>query len=223
MIVTFLIEVGLAIWALARYKRTLFTRLAVGLFLCLALFQLAEFQVCTTSGMSIAWSRLGFAAITLLPPLSLHAALTIAKKSNWPLLAAAYSTGAVFLLYFLFGTHTMQGSQCLGNYVIFEVAHSLTAWYIIYYYGWVVIGMLASYFLARQTKPRQAKQRQALLAFAAGYTIFLIPTTTANLVNRETVSGIPSIMCGFAVLFALILAYYVLPRIASQHVGAKRR
>jgi hypothetical protein len=34
----------------------------------------------------------------------------------------------------------------------------------------------------------------------------------ANTVKPETRQGIPSVMCGFAVLFALILAGYILPR-----------
>jgi len=50
-----------------------------------------------------------------------------------------------------------------------------------------------------------------------GYSIFIIPATTVNLVNPATISGIPSIMCGFAVLLALALGFAVLP------VAAKRR
>jgi hypothetical protein len=52
-----------------------------------------------------------------------------------------------------------------------------------------------------------------LLAMVVGYLVFLVPTALANTVAPETRRGIPSIMCGFAVLFALILAVYITPRI----------
>jgi hypothetical protein len=58
------------------------------------------------------------------------------------------------------------------------------------------------------------KVKQSLQAMVAAYLALLVPTTTVNLINPETIHGIPSIMCGFAVIFALILGLYVLPRVA---------
>jgi hypothetical protein len=49
------------------------------------------------------------------------------------------------------------------------------------------------------------------------YLSLLVPTTTVNLINPETVRGIPSIMCGFAVIFALILGLYILPRVIATN------
>jgi hypothetical protein len=40
----------------------------------------------------------------------------------------------------------------------------------------------------------------------------LIPTGIANSVKPETRAGIPSIMCGFAVIFAILLVVYIAPR-----------
>ncbi|GEM_PF-4205541 len=45
---------------------------------------------------------------------------------------------------------------------------------------------------------------------------FIVPTTAVNLINPATLAGIPSIMCGFAVLLAIILAGEVLPSYYSQ-------
>ena len=44
-----------------------------------------------------------------------------------------------------------------------------------------------------------------------GYVLFMVPTTFVNIVDPSTISGIPSIMCGFAVLLAATLAGKVLP------------
>jgi protein-S-isoprenylcysteine O-methyltransferase Ste14 len=56
------------------------------------------------------------------------------------------------------------------------------------------------------------QERHSILALIVGYLVFLIPTAIAYSINPATRRGIPSIMCGFAVLFALILALYLLPR-----------
>ena len=62
---------------------------------------------------------------------------------------------------------------------------------------------------------KDAKKNQtkisALNWLAAGYLSFILPTTFVNLVNPETIEGIPSIMCGFAVLLAIILIGFVAP------------
>jgi len=54
-----------------------------------------------------------------------------------------------------------------------------------------------------------------------GYLVFLIPTALANSVKPETRRGIPSIMCGFAVLYAIILALYILPKVGARRTAGK--
>jgi hypothetical protein len=162
----------------------------------------------------VQWSNVGFVAITLLPPLGIHAMYTIAKKRKIAVITAAYASAAVFTAFFAFSSSAINGHQCLGNYVIFQVNADLTVLYGIYYWGWVVFGMIVSALMARSIRVKECKQ--ALYGFSVGYAGFLIPTTAANLVNNTTVRGIPSIMCGFAVLFAIILGLYVMPRVGKQ-------
>jgi hypothetical protein len=52
-----------------------------------------------------------------------------------------------------------------------------------------------------------------------GYLVFLIPTSVVGIAFPDSQRGIPSIMCGFAVLFAAIFALYILPiaGIAKKH------
>jgi len=214
MIATFLIELSLMAYTLWRYKFNTLARLAASLLLLLGIFQLAEFQVCEGLMDGIAWSNVGFVAITLLPPLGIHAIYTIAKKRKPAVVAAAYASAALFTAFFAFSSNSLNGHQCLGNYVIFQVNADLTVLYGIYYWGWVVFGMIVSALLASRIRIKERKQ--ALYGFSVGYAAFLIPTTAANLVNNTTIRGIPSIMCGFAVLFAIILGLYVMPRAGKQ-------
>ena len=100
MIATFFIEIGLAIYVAWRYKLNEVTRLAVALLTFLAIFQLAEYNVCEGSfGInSLGWARLGYVAITLLPPIGFHLATKIAGQKQYGLVAFAYAAGQQKLL-----------------------------------------------------------------------------------------------------------------------------
>lgn len=212
MIATCIIELGLLLYTLWRYVFTSVARLSVVLLLFLALFQLAEFRVCTGAVGLVQWSHIGYVAITLLPPLGIHLITLLHRKtSNTPVVWMAYATSLAFVSYFALTANSLNGHACEGNYVIFRVNPGLTWLYALYYYGWVIAGMAMSVVYAHQA--RAERHRQAFYGFAAGYAAFLVPTTTVNLLNSATRAGIPSIMCGFAVLFALVLTVHVMPRV----------
>ena len=212
MLATFIIEIICAIYVVARYKLTPITRLAVGILIGLAVFQIAEYNVCEGAwGVdSLTWARIGYVAITALPPLGLHLATRIAGKKQPRLVMGAYSVGIVFAFIFLFVGHGMQSQACLGNYVIFEIAHWAVIPYFLYYYGLLLITVWYSLNQAKQVKARNVKT--ALVSLALGYLAFIMPTTAVNIVDPSTIAGIPSIMCGFAVILAIILTGFVVPR-----------
>lgn len=214
MLATFLVESGLLLYVLWRYKLSPVTRVAAALLAFLATFQLAEYYVCSQTGTSaVFWSRVGFVAITLLPPLGIHLIHLISKKPERLLLYTAYVTAAVWALVFGASEWAFNGHVCSGNYVIFQLRPNVGLMYSIYYYGWLLAGVwLVSSF--RRSVPK--KIRGELSWLVAGYFVFLVPTSIVNIVNRETLSGIPSIMCGFAVLFALILVFRILPTASGK-------
>ena len=211
MIATFFIEVILAIHTIWRYKLNPVTRLASLVLINLAIFQLAEFNICEGAfGMdSLSWSRLGYIAITALPPLGFHLATKLAgdTKRNF-FVGLAYFFGLAFALFFAFSGIGITSQACLGNYVIFNTTLFASFLYAIYYYGWLIIGTIYSFKTAQKSTPRQ---KSALIALSIGYLTFILPTTTVNIIDPSTLAGIPSIMCGFAVLLALILSGKVLP------------
>lgn len=208
MLATFVIELGLAAYVLWRYKMSQTIRLVVALLVFLATFQLAEYMVCGGLGMTgMDWARIGYVAITALPPLGVHLALTLARKRSVSIVVGSYAAGALFMAYFLFATDVFTGSQCLGNYVIFQMGTMASALYSVYYYGLLLLTIGVSMRLAA----RVPKRKRALEAFVAGYVLFMLPTTVVNTINPETIKGIPSIMCGFAVLLALVVVFWVLP------------
>lgn len=214
MLATFAVEVGLAAYTLWRYRSSFTTKLTTALLICLATFQLAEYMVCGSVGSTnLRWSQLGYAAITLLPALGLHLVFAIANKKNLGIIGASYAVAGLFAGYFLFSPTAFSGHECMGNYVIFQVDSPAVTIYTAYYYGMLLAGIACSWYYARTAKPKIAR---ALQAFVAGYILFMLPTTAVNLINPETAAGIPSIMCGFAVLFALTLTGWVIPNVAEQ-------
>lgn len=222
MLATFLIEVSSAVYTLFRYRLDRTAQLIIAMLGFLATFQLAEYMVCEGAVIfsSLDWARLGYAAITILPPLGIHMGLQIAKKKNTPLLAAAYGSAALFATFFLFVGHGMGAQQCLGNYVIFSIAPYAAIPYGIYYYGWMVTGILLAWHGRHHIK--NENHQKALLWLVFGYLSFMVPTTVANMINPATIAAIPSIMCGFAVIMALTLLFKVSPLVLEdKNAGEK--
>ncbi len=214
MLLTFVIELALALYTVVRYKMTELSRLAVAILLLLAFFQISEYMLCGGLGLrGVDWVRFGYISITLLPPVGLHMAMVLAKKNIVWLRTAAYVSAAVFIYFFVFVTQSLNGNDCRPNYQVFHLHRNLTDWYGLYYYGWLIV---STYLMLRWAQT--SKRRRQLMALAAGYAVFIVPTTLVNILNPATTDGIPSIMCGFAVLLAIILAVGVLPG-----AGALRR
>jgi hypothetical protein len=219
MLATLCIETVLFIYTLIRYKTTPVTRLIMTSVAALAIFQLCEYHVCTGYGFSAEqWSRIGYVAITMLPAVGLHTLYVLAGKPARRLVLVAYATMTAFIIYFLTYHAAFIGYQCTGNYVIFQIGERPALAYGLYYYGWLFgamgIGMKWANQLKKEGELSLAKL-QTVRALIIGYLVFLVPTALSNTVKPSTRRGIPSIMCGFAVLFALILTLYVLPRAGS--------
>jgi hypothetical protein len=204
MAFSFALEATLFLYVLLRYKASIVKRLALLLLASLAFFQFAEYSVCTSALATHAtWSRLGFVAITMLPPLGIHLAYALAGRRANRVVGFAYATSALWAGTFLFSPGVFRGYECTGNYVIFQLQQSLTILYPLYYYGWLLIGIILAVKLRKGAKP---KIRRALWWQILGYSVFIVPTSAMYLIDPSTSSGIPSIMCGFAVVFAIILA-----------------
>lgn len=214
MIATFLIEIGLLLYTIIRYKMSPATRIVAATLFCLAFFQFAEFNVCEGSdGLNEFYSRLGFIAITLLPPLGIHLVRTIAGRGSKLLVWAAYVSALVFIVTFGFHETAFQSNVCAGNYAVFQLMPNLGGLFFAYYYLWLLVGI--SMCLYYGVKGSQ-KIREALALQAFGFLSFVLPTGIVNAVNPETINAIPSVMCGFAVIYALVLTFGITPRILKQ-------
>lgn len=214
MLATFMIEAGFLIYTLIRYRLNTVARLSAAILFFLALFQIAEYNVCGGLGVNAAsWSRVGFVAITILPALGIHLIYTIAKKPWNNVIGSAYGMAGAWIIVFAISEKAFSGHVCAGNYVIFQLKPGLGGLYFLYYYLWLFIG---GYLCVKFAKAMVRKNRESLILFALGYAALLIPTTLANMAKPETVQGIPSIMCGFAIVLAGIITFGIMPALGAQ-------
>lgn len=219
MLFTFLFEFFGATYTAVRYKLDRTARLVIYLLICLGIFQLAEYLICESIGLTgLSWARIGYVSITLLPPLGISLASSIAKKQTRILQITTYLFCAAFIVYFLFIKQSLTGQVCNGNYVIFNSTGSMFP-YGAYYYILLALGTTLCFYWARESKNK--KTRRALASLAIGYLAFITPTVAVNLINPETIAGIPSIMCGFALLLAAILLFLVLPAAGTLRNSTK--
>lgn len=214
MLATFLIEFAFAFYVLWRYKMTTVSRLVVTTLFALGTFQLAEYMICGGLGWThTEWARVGYGAITLLPALGIHLVAALAgKKAPW-LVTSAYASCAAFVAFFMFAGGAISGQECRANYAVFDTHDASVIPFALYYYGWMIAGTIMAWKWAGEAEQKNAS---ALQWMSIGYLAFMLPTTTVNLIDPATVQGIPSIMCGFAVLLAFVLVIKVLPGAVTE-------
>ncbi len=212
MLATFVIEIVFAAYILWRYELNTTSRLVVAVLVFLAIFQGTEFAICGNTGMQGGlWSRIGYSAITMLPPLGLHLVYSVADKKSKLLVPLAYVSATLFIAYFAFVTVAITGQTCYANYAVFDTTKGSSLVFGAYYYGW----MFTSIYLASNwLKTVKKHQARALTALTIGFMSFIVPTAAVNLIIPSTINGIPSIMCGFAVILAFILVGKVAPEAA---------
>ena len=171
MIATFAIEIFLAAYVLYRYKMNGTIKLIAILLGFLALFQLSEFNVCGGAPGS-AWSRLGFVAITTLPPLGLHLMNKVTGVKNNYINRIAYLSMGFLIVYFLVAPLAFSGYQCTGNYAIFQLDSTMTNIYALYYYGWLSTAVIIGLKRLRDTT-FSLKQKAQIKRLLLGYAVFI--------------------------------------------------
>ncbi len=213
MVATMIIELGLAVWIVTRYLLGSRQRLIVVLLVLLAGFQLAEFNVCGSEAADILSSRLGYIFITLLPAIGVDLVVRLRQEKRYALVLACYAMALAFVAAFAFVPQSVNQGVCEGNYVIFALKASLSSLYGFYYFGLEFLGLGLA--LLPMEKPKANLQR-SLYWMAAGYVSIIAPTLIIVVMLPATHVAIPSIMCGFAVIFALILGLGISPAISKS-------
>jgi hypothetical protein len=216
MIATFSIEILLALYTFIRSRKAGSDLGIVYILVFLAVFQLSEYQICGHEN-PLLWSRIGFFVITLLPVLGYWIATRFRKRHHHVIFA--FIVALLLALALVIMPKSIVGSACLGNYVIFSVQPSIYTLFSYYYYTFLLLGLWQA-VMAIEEHPKKEKLKRALKWYIFGYLSFLVPMMTIFAFVASARAGATSIMCGFAVIFAVVLTFLVAP-VYDQVFGKK--
>lgn len=212
--VTFIIETALAVYTIIRYRRSRYGKLAAILIGLLATFQLSEFLICKGASPDV-WARIGYAATIFLPVLAIDFLATYTKKRALvPLWYAVAGAVAVMVVASpgLFGD-----TQCTGRFVMFSPTSS------VFDFGYATYYLAALFFGIGQclVEWKRTKDHRMLGWMLAAYASFMLPTLALYAFILATRHGLGSILCGFALMMAVIMVARVLPIV--HQAGGKRQ
>jgi hypothetical protein len=217
MLATFLIESGLAAYVWYRYPKGRFAKITTVILLALAVFQLSEHEICA-GRHAVFWSRLGLAAITLLPVLGLYLISQISHKQHF--LRLGYAAAGVSVVLILLAPRDAISPFCAGNYVTFGGPEVLFRFYAAYYWGFLVIGIWESYEALNASRSKRVQRM--LRWMVIGYLSFMLPMGIVYAFYEPARFAVASIMCGFALALAFILALRVVPEYYKRSSAAAR-
>ncbi len=205
-LLTFFIEIFLAGFILYLNPKNRINQVSAAILFFLGAYQFTEFGLCT-AGDPFFWGRLGFIFYTTLPALAVHwvFALRKSKKTVWPV---HFISGA-FIVYALVASNFIKSAEC-GRYFIQVLHNWLPVFYLpyfLYYTLFIVIpaGMMMKWAIEENNKD---KRKMYLWGFI-GVISFTFPTFFLLLLLPELNLMFPSVLCQFALLFAIAVVYVV--------------
>jgi len=217
MLFTFISEFILAIYTIVKYRKTAFGRAVALTLIMLGIFQLSEYQICAGTN-SLLWSRIGLFAITLLPVLGIYL-ISILNKNTY-FVKIGYVIALAFGSYFLFMPKAVNDAVCGGNYVIISGQEGLYGFWGYYYFGFLLLALWEAMEGIKKSAKKKV-MKQILFWFIIGYLSFILPLTLVYIFVADSRNGVASIMCGFAIFFAFILALKIAPLYHKIHGSSK--
>lgn len=203
---TFVIEFCFALYVLVKYKPTLFSKLCVLVLVCLGVFQFSEFLICTTPYLDVS-IKLGYIAITLLPALGIHIIYSLTNR--WKFFAyISYAWAAILVLAIVFVPKVAFLATCNPNYVSYTSNSVFSFSHWLYYVVSMGVGvLLLSYAIVKHIGDRKEEKWMIV-----SYFVFIIPSMILFYTNTIQHIALPSVMCGFAILTAIIFVAVIIPR-----------
>jgi len=169
------------------------------LILILLSYQLFEYTICKTNSETIV--KVAFLIITFLPPIGYHLAAQLAK---WPHkdYIIGYLSGVGYGLFFLVVPDGLVFLNCNVCYAVYSIKIRWT--YSVYYFGIILYTMI--FLVIQIIKQKKERIRKQLLILLIGFLLFTGPMTTLIAIDTDFHYYVTSIMCKFALLYAITLA-----------------
>lgn len=190
------------VWIFSKNK---FKNLLLILLSLLASYQLFEFLICGLNFYEPFIVYLAFVIISYLPPLGL---LLVMKINNIKLKQSGliFSPAIFFTLFYFFTHKQFVVKKCTVLYVSYH--YPLGFLYGLFYYLPMLIAVVMLIHNTLKSKSQSIKKENLTLLF--GYFAFTIPMGIALLVYSEYLNAIESLLCKFALVFAVVISYFAL-------------
>jgi len=201
---TFVIEFLLALFFLLKDPRDNLNRIIALMSFLLGVYQLNEFLICTT-GAGV-FANLAFATTAILPALAITLVLTLFRKRirfYWH--ALIYAPAVFFIIMFAFSVQLNAFTICMSVFIQYPWLGVLSQFFGLYY--WIYLVAAVVLFFAVSLRPISIYEKRMAYLGMLGILIFTVPTYIFLIFLPALKVQTPSILCEFALLFAIELLF----------------
>lgn len=171
----------------------------------LAAYQLFEFLICGLNFYDQIVVYLAFVIISYLPPTGL---LLVLKINNLKLKHSGliFSPAIFFTVFYFFSQNQFVVKKCTVLYASYH--YPLGFLYGLFYYLPMLIAVVVLIQNFLKSKSQSNKRENLILLLA--YLAFTIPMGIALLIYPEILNAIESLLCKFALVFAIVISYFAI-------------
>jgi len=208
----FLIEIILAAIVLVKKPRgkigTVYLMAALLLFL-LGMYQFTEFMFCVSGNIAL-WGLIGFIIYTFLPVIGIHFTCILTEKKEFIRgIFLLYIIPVLFSTFAIFSENFISGGACSTIFIRVDrsLGDILFLIYTFYYSIFVIlIGILFKMTISEQ---KSLINKRIYSIGLIGVLSFTIPTLVLILIFPYLKIVFPSMMCEFALLFAVSIFFMI--------------
>jgi hypothetical protein len=150
--------------------------------------------------------KVGFIGTAFLPALGLHLVHLINNRQYKILVWVGYVLAILAIMAIFLTNNESFLHECVGRFVAFKVGTLTGKIYFLYYA--LVIGISFVLLFVNIYKKINTKLN---IYTTAAFLVFIVPALVLFFASQVPYSGLPSVMCGFAILAAIILTAKILP------------
>jgi len=209
-IATACFEISVAVWALRGPGERSIIRTTGAILLLLATYQIIEVSICSNVSAAGFLPQLAFIAVTWLPPLGLVLIANLYRPRSRMLYRNAYSMLAVaigIVVWIALDRGFVSVSVCTAVFARYTSA----APRFMLYSGFYWLGLLGMILFSGYGVKTcgDCHRRRLLFQVFVGTLAFVVPSLLASYFAPPARGALPSVMCHFALLFAIFLTRLV--------------
>ncbi len=205
-VVTAAFEIAVAVWALRGPGQRRIVRTTSAILLLLAGYQIAEVAICANVAAAGFTPRLAFIIVTWLPALGLLLIAQLLRPGSRTLTGSAYAmlaAAAGIVVWIVVDRSFASASVC--NAVYARYTHAMPRFLIYSSFYWLgLLGMIAFSGYGAKTCRDPRRHRQLVQIFVGTVAFVALAMSTSWFVPPAR-GALPSIMCHYALLFAVAL------------------